>query len=415
MLAKRIAGIKDWLGERLELSRGGNAQNIRPMEGLRGFAAFIVFLTHYCGFIRPHLSAAFDNGPFRITDQLGNTGVDLFFVLSGYLIYGSLISRPQPFGRYMLRRVQRIYPVFIVVFLVYIPLSFIFPGENKIPGAADDALVYLTANFLLLVPMLVPFDPLVNVTWSLSYEIFFYVLIPLLIVAFGLRKRRPGWRITFFALIAGGYITYCLIFGGKHRLIMFIAGMILFEVLKLTRLRAPSSLLTLVSLLAGWAIFSIIPEGLAAAPLKTMTLFFTYFVLCFHCFFHTDAWLRRAFEWTPLRWFGNMSYSFYMLHALVMQGFLLLLSKFLVPANGDRGALFFWGMMPVLFLAALIPSLVLFLLVERRFSLAPAPKVQTPQERPLPVPTSPRGRRSHAIRVYATKQKSGRPLDKPLS
>lgn len=401
MLFKQLMRVRGWLEDKLELSRGGSAQNIRPMEGLRGFAAFIVFITHYCGFILPHLDPAVYDGPLRSMDRLGDTGVDLFFVLSGYLIYGSLISRPQPFGPYMMRRIQRIYPVFLVVFLVYIPLSFIFPGENKIPGPADDALIYLVANFFLLVPMLVPFDPLVNVTWSLSYEMFFYVLTPLLILVLRLRERRPGWRIAFFALVALGYITYCLAFGGKHRIIMFIAGIILFEALKHTRLRAPGSLLTLFCLLTGLAAFTILPEGSEAAPVKAIVLFFTYFILCFHCFFHQAAWLRRAFEWTPLRWFGNMSYSFYMVHALAMQGFILVVSRLFVPATGDKGLLFFWGMMPVLFLAALLPALALYLLVERPFSLVSNKKGSVPSPmQPPPSSRFPRTRRPRAVRVY---------------
>ena len=107
----------EWLTQKFELSRGGDASNLRAMEGLRGFAVSLVFLVHYVTLVQPWLQG---NGAIlRLSSALhtvGNTGVDLFFVLSGYLIYGSLISRAQPFARFMSRRITRIYPTFLVVF-----------------------------------------------------------------------------------------------------------------------------------------------------------------------------------------------------------------------------------------------------------------------------------------------------------
>ena len=40
-------GLVAWLSRRFELSRHGSAANVRPMEGLRGFAVFLVFVVHY--------------------------------------------------------------------------------------------------------------------------------------------------------------------------------------------------------------------------------------------------------------------------------------------------------------------------------------------------------------------------------
>lgn len=54
MLLDRVTAL-EWLRARFELSRGGAGQNIRPMEGLRGFAVFLVFLVHYANLIRPWL------------------------------------------------------------------------------------------------------------------------------------------------------------------------------------------------------------------------------------------------------------------------------------------------------------------------------------------------------------------------
>jgi len=187
----------EWFRQKFELSRG-DGHNERPMEGLRGFAVFLVFLVHFVTLVKPWIS---DNSNFLVfTDVLhtvGNTGVDLFFVLSGYLIFGSLYARRQKFINFMSRRVQRIYPAFSVVFMAYIFLSFLFRGENKIPSHGIERIVYLVQNYLLF-PGIFRIEPLITVAWSLSYEMFYYLAIPLVIHLFRLRDRSAAWRTTFF-------------------------------------------------------------------------------------------------------------------------------------------------------------------------------------------------------------------------
>ena len=55
-------------------------------------------------------------------------GGDLFFVLGGFLIYGTLISRCQAFPYFMYRRIKRIHPVFTVVLALSVILSFTMPA-----------------------------------------------------------------------------------------------------------------------------------------------------------------------------------------------------------------------------------------------------------------------------------------------
>lgn len=92
----------EWLTSRFELSRGGVRDNLRPMEGLRGFAVFMVFWVHYATLCEPWYPTQTITATIAdYMHSIGNSGVDLFFVLSGYLIYGSLISRQQNFFRYI--------------------------------------------------------------------------------------------------------------------------------------------------------------------------------------------------------------------------------------------------------------------------------------------------------------------------
>jgi exopolysaccharide production protein ExoZ len=359
--------IGQWLTNRFEVSRGLRGQNVRPMEGLRGFAVSLVFLVHYVALIKPWIAGhetllAVASGMHTI----GNTGVDLFFVLSGYLIYGSLIARAQPFGRFIWRRVQRIYPAFIVVFVAYLALSLLFPSENKIPVEAGTAAIYLVQNLLLL-PGIFQIEPMITVAWSLSYEMAFYFAIPLLILGLGLRDRRPAFRLAVFGLTTA-LIIWASINGGPVQLILFVAGMTLYETINSLEIRVPSSLTAATALALGLASTLLPFEGAVWFTLRTCILFIAFFIVCQVCFCRTDGWFSRAFAWTPVRWLGNMSYSYYLLHGLTLKGAFMLLG--IVIAHGDYGSAFFWGLLPAMFAASLLPPAALFLMVERPFSLA---------------------------------------------
>lgn len=357
-----------WLTEKFELARGGSAHNVRPMEGLRGFAVLLVFLVHYASLVEPWIAE--DASLYALVTGLhsvGNAGVDLFFVLSGHLIYGSLLSRYQPFLPFMARRIERIYPAFTAVFLLYLALSVVFPAENKIPAPPLAGAVYLLENFLLL-PGLFPIQAMITVAWSLSYEMLYYLAIPLLIAALKLRDRSPRWRITFFLALTIVLTAYTALNAGPIRLIMFISGIALYEALKHTSLRAPSSV-GLIALIVGLSGMLLPVSDPAGTTLKICILFVAFFILCLACFRTPQAWLPAAFSWTPLRWLGNMSYSYYLLHGLTLKGSFLALSM-LLPPTGQQSALF-WALLPPMLALTLIPSALLFLLIERPISLAP--------------------------------------------
>jgi exopolysaccharide production protein ExoZ len=153
------------LAQLFEIDRTGRSQ---AMEGLRGVAVGLVFLQHYC---MQFLDYGHLSGPTEAFAQtfrhFGNYGVELFFVLSGYLIYGILLRRRPTFIRFMVRRAQRLYPAFAVALAIGAAIDFLRPTP-KIP-AGFDALRYLAANAVFL-PGLFPIEPLFAVNWSLSYE-----------------------------------------------------------------------------------------------------------------------------------------------------------------------------------------------------------------------------------------------------
>ena len=346
------------------------------MEGLRGLAVFLVFLVHYSTLVQPWSGVdGFGPGLLHTAHTIGNAGVDLFFVLSGYLIYGSLIAGHQRFSRYVMRRLRRIYPTFLAVFAIYIALSQVFPNENKIPRGAVDAAVYLSQNLLLL-PGLFPIEPLITVAWSLSYEMFYYLAMPLLIVVLSLRTRSAAWRIRFFVLLAGVSLLVFSLVGGHVRLVMFVAGVLLFDVLQTRGDSAPGSAVALAALVASLAATLLPGAGPAAQALRTAVLSVGFFVLCFTCFAEPQAAIARAFCWTPARWLGNMSYSYYLIHGLTLKAIFIVLAKLLPPGNAVDG-LAAWMFVPA-FGLTLLPAAALYLWVERPVSLQPSRRSLSP-------------------------------------
>ena len=101
----------------------GGGPRLAPMEGMRGFAALLVFFVHFNALFQGY----FKPGPTRelckIAAIVGNTGVDVFFVLSGFLIYGIVFNGKQTYFQFLAHRARRLYPVFLFVLLFYVVLS----------------------------------------------------------------------------------------------------------------------------------------------------------------------------------------------------------------------------------------------------------------------------------------------------
>lgn len=365
-----IEGARAELARWFEIGRGGKSQNLGPMEGLRGVAVLLVFGVHFSGHVEPLIRDHFWLD--QIADTwwtIGHSGVDLFFVLSGYLIYGSLIERTQAFLPYFRRRLQRIYPTFLAVLGLYVFLSVLFPQESKIPSGMIPALRYLAVNLLLL-PGITAAEPMITVAWSLSYEMFFYLLIPAAVAGLGLRDRSRSMRVVLFFGTAIGLASYTALYGGHIRLVMFLGGMLLFEGIRARSSLAPSSWLALIAVAAALA-FQLMPLGGSNGyTLKILTLFVAFPLLCAAAFAHPGAGIGRGLSFTPLRWLGNMSYSYYLIHGVTLKGFFLLVTPHL-PREGI-GVLGFLLLMMVGMLATLLTSAVLYINVERRYSLAPA-------------------------------------------
>ena len=187
----------------------------------------------------------------------------------------------------------------------------------------------------------------------------------------GLRRRKWPARVALWCVLTLALTLYCGLRGGPVQLVMFLAGMLLHEALAVRTLPSSGGTVALAAVTAGFAAMLVPTVGPAGYAVKVLILFVAFFLLCHECFSRPTAWLARGFAWTPLRWLGNMSYSYYLLHGLALKATFLVINKalgYVPPASGDW---LFWALLPLLFACSLLPAMALFLGVERPFSLAP--------------------------------------------
>jgi peptidoglycan/LPS O-acetylase OafA/YrhL len=349
------------------------------MEGIRGLAILLVFFVHYHALFSPYVSST--SRTFRISSLawgIGNSGVDLFFVLSGFLIYGAVISKPISYSRFLRRRVERIYPTFLAVFFLYIALSISLPGISKLPAGWWQSSKYILYNLLLL-PGIFPIRPLVTVAWSLSYEFFFYITIPLLVALTAMRRWQRWHRVAFFLSLA--LLRFTVVPVLPIRMVMFTGGIVAYEALHTDWLKA--KLRASEEAIVGAIFFaSFLPVGLMTVwedSVKggwgNLIMWISFPLFLIYCV-GRQGFLGRIFSWTPLRWMGNMSYSYYLVHGITVHGFKLICGH--IWAADGNSPFIFWALLPFTIAATIITSTVLFWLVEKRFSLNKTAPVAVP-------------------------------------
>jgi peptidoglycan/LPS O-acetylase OafA/YrhL len=173
------------------------------LDALRGFAALCVVFDHGSTLmlmpIRDFL--------YRWLD-LGEYGVFVFFLISGYIIPASLERRGSVRG-FWTSRLFRLYPMYLVA-LVIAAVAY-QTGYGTVRGAEHHPLQSVFA-WLLMLPNLLTGPNVPNVTWTLSYEMVFYLLLVALF-SWGVH-RHSGWYAGTFAVGAvalGGVLPMALL------------------------------------------------------------------------------------------------------------------------------------------------------------------------------------------------------------
>jgi peptidoglycan/LPS O-acetylase OafA/YrhL len=181
-----------------------SATRIPALDGLRGVAILLVLAKH----------AIFGlNSPIRPYSwllkcgKLSWSGVDLFFVLSGFLIGGILVDAresPNYFKTFYIRRAYRIFPLYLAVIgiflLRYLPFHWMHVLTGDLAPLTIPVFAYLTLMQNFWMASIGTYGPPATTpTWSLAVEEQFYLTMPLLI-----RKLRPRTLVITLASIVVG-------------------------------------------------------------------------------------------------------------------------------------------------------------------------------------------------------------------
>ncbi len=186
--------------------------HLPALTGIRAWAAFWVLLYHAWVFSVPR-TIAIPLGGFSLDltplVSLGGAGVSIFFVLSGFLLgvpfaeWQLGLRRRPDLGRYLFRRVARVFPAYYAQLAILLVVAVFVPGQKTL----SDWPSLVRHLFMLFNPPPVGVTPLNLVWWTLPIEFSFYLVLPLL--AFLLRPGRWGWLLlaSFAAMSAWRFMT----------------------------------------------------------------------------------------------------------------------------------------------------------------------------------------------------------------
>lgn len=282
---------------------------------LRAICAVFIVLFHAAG-----RDDVLGSGPLEQIFALGASRVDIFFVISGFVLFLATYSRGgEPPGGFLLRRVMRIAPLYWVFTLGLAIAALGWPKlfPNLKPTAQDIALsLFFIPHFSASRPDKI--WPILVQGWALTYEVIFYC-----VFAAALFFRRENW----LAIIAGSFVSLALVgfvwrpasaFGitvSDPVLLEFLGGALFAQAwINGWRLSLRSAWVLLVLALIGLA------GGTWAAqlyePLRAAFLGIPALMIVIAC-----VMLDHHRPWRKRRWIheiGQASYSIYLIHGLVI-------------------------------------------------------------------------------------------------
>lgn len=307
-------------------------RQLEALTSLRFFAAFFVLAFHY--------QAIFAPNPGRTSIvTLGYTGVTFFFVLSGFILaytYSAVdFTVRGTWRRYILARIARIYPVFIVSLVIALPFFL-----AQVARIDNSLLKFAYASSAVLAPLgLHAWVPgaacaLNCPSWSISAEIFFYALFPLLLPAIAARPRQ--WLVITLGTWIAMSAVYFVLWSGVATGISIIDNQSTTEALLAAHLikflplgRLPEFMLGILVYCAWSDPRPLLTPRQAIATAALAALFISLFtehipVVLLHNGLTALIWAPLIFAaagvtsgmltWPLLTFLGRISFSLYLLH-----------------------------------------------------------------------------------------------------
>lgn len=367
-----------------DLDQGGleavsGIDRVPALTGVRALAALLVLATHAA-----YTTGKYTHGYLGLIYSRMEIGVPIFFVLSGYLLFGpwvqaAMTGAPGPsVRRYAWRRFRRIMPAYAVTVLAAFALyHFRTAGPN--PGHSWNGLLrnltltqIYTDNYL--------FSHLhqgLTQMWSLAVEVAFYAVLPvlayLLLVVLCRRQWRP-WLLLAglggLALISPAWMVLVHTVDGlpdgaklwlPGYLAWFVGGMML-TVLAAMRVRCYGFVVVPLAVVCYFIASTPIagepttsPSGLAQAVVKVAFYAVIATLLVAPPALSDNGWYSRFLASRPMVWLGEISYEIFLVHLILMEIAMVEILHWPV----------YTGSMPVLFIVTLALSIPVAWLLHR--------------------------------------------------
>lgn len=296
-----------------------------PLDGVRALAI--------CAVLAFHTDGRWLSGGFL--------GVDVFFVLSGYLMIGILLpgsgtGLSMPVTQFWLRRARRLAPALLVVVASVVLVNHFL--ASPFPDLGSDALaaVFYVTNWWALANGSQYFDqwqppsPLLQ-TWSLSIEEQFYLLLPLLLLALRRLRASRGTTVVVFAVLAAVSAGWAMVlhsedplrvyFGSDTRAQALFVGVVLGLLAPRPRVAGLGPASTPRQFTGWFSLVGLILLLVMARPwtqempawILTLTALLTA-ALLWALLQSESSLLARMFSHPWLLWIGGISYALYLWH-----------------------------------------------------------------------------------------------------
>jgi len=304
------------------------------LNGLRFIAALLVIIHHVEQLkFKFHIESYWLSVPF--VRHCGKLGVEMFFVLSGFLITYLLMTEEKSLGtisvrKFYIRRMLRIWPLyFLIIFLAFAVLPnlgnlFILPGYGREVIYADLPLKLLLYALFLpnLVLSLLGTVPFASQTWSIGTEEQFYLVWPFLL---RIIKKHRLWLMLF---IIGFYAAFAFFLSGKYAAFLPFSKVIqafwnsftidsmamggIFAILLFSRSRYLSIVLNNVVFYSVLILIAV----LMIKAVKMPHLFYSFLFGIMILNFAANRNAGISLENRPMNYLGNISYGLYMFHPI---------------------------------------------------------------------------------------------------
>jgi len=310
------------------------SRRIPELDGVRGCAILFVIFYHY---FEMRIGATTGTALAFLKAMLAFTfsGIDLFFVLSGFLIGGILFdtrTSAKYFQTFYIRRVSRIVPLYVVFCMLFALANHFLPasrfeglaGKSQIPWLhyATFTQNFWFARYAIWVPYWL------SITWSLAVEEQFYLITPFVIrymkkvtvLLVVLIAGAPFFRLLAFYYYKNDIAPYALTICRVDALGLGVLAAIMMrrqEVQDWLHENASSLSIVFWFLLAGVLFFTTFDPhhtGLVIITIGYTWIALFYVTVLLIAVTQHDNWLSRTLRVRPLMWIGSIAYGSYLFH-----------------------------------------------------------------------------------------------------